>query len=162
MVTVSDLITDNEFLADCARYSEKILTRDQIKRRYPHLTEADWDTLGTDEMVAAIDLESTRRIRNGVSARERAQLIHATKSIGVLDEILSNEKNPPRVRVESARELARAATPPPEIRPGMDSERFVINITIGETTEVYNKSRVVDANDTPQLAAKIEPAWEDW
>jgi hypothetical protein len=100
---------DPRFGEDCARYLEKILTRVQLERRYPELTAADWDALGTDEMVAKIDLISTQRIRSGASARERAALIHATKSIDVADQILNSEANPPRVRLESAQFLAKAA-----------------------------------------------------
>jgi hypothetical protein len=147
MVNATDLINDSGFLEDCARYAEQILTRDQIKRKYPHLSEADWDALGTDEMVAAIDLERTRRIRSGVCAREKAQLIHATKSIDVLDKILSNDVNSPRVRIESARELARAATPPPELASGLGSEKFVIQINLGSDVEIYSKSRAITPHD---------------
>jgi hypothetical protein len=166
MVNATDLINDSGFLEDCARYAEQILTRDQIKRKYPHLSEADWDALGTDEMVAAIDLERTRRIRSGVCAREKAQLIHATKSIDVLDKILSTDVNSPRVRIESARELARAATPLPEIGPGpgsralYHSNRFISRNWGTDEILTFNKSRATAPHDDVDTTSLPRPPEE--
>jgi hypothetical protein len=154
---------DPEFVIDCARYSERILSRPQIMRKYPALTDDDWNELDTPELLAKIELETTRRIRNGTSARERAALIHATRSIDVADQILSSEANPPRVRLESAAFLAKAATPPAEVVPGSDSNRFIITINLGadaegkEIIEHYNKPREItpDADAAPMMLPAI-------
>jgi hypothetical protein len=147
MTDVDTFIRDDRFISDCARVAEKILTREQIQRRYPHLSAADWDALGTDEMVAAIDLERTRRIRNGTCARERAALLHATKGIDALDRILSNDGTSPRAHIECAKELRAAAATTPE-NAAAASERFEIRIVLSaDEVLTFNKARAVGPDD---------------
>jgi hypothetical protein len=148
MTNLSTMVENDQFISDCARYAESILTRVQIERLYRHLTPADWDALGTDEqLVLAIQNEQTRRIRNGTSAREKAALVHATKAIDVLDGILSDDGNSPRHRIECAKELRAVATPAVE-NAGNLSERFTITINLGTDVEHYSKSIAIDPNDT--------------
>src|SRR6516164_10882563 len=119
MTNLSTMVENDQFISDCARYAESILTKVQIERLYRHLTPADWDALGTDEqLVLAIQNEQTRRIRSGVSAREKAALVHATKAVDVLDEILSDGGNSPRHRIEASKELRATAALAPEHTPG--------------------------------------------
>jgi len=42
------LIDNHEFLTDCARYSEGLYTRAQVKRRWRNIDDATWDLLGAD------------------------------------------------------------------------------------------------------------------
>src|SRR5215472_13289229 len=66
------LINSHEFLVDCARYMEGLYTRTQVKKRWRNIDDATWDRLGGDnELVDAIELEQTRRIRSGEAKREK-------------------------------------------------------------------------------------------
>jgi hypothetical protein len=158
-------IDPHEFLTDCARFGEGVLSRDQIKLRYPRITEDDWNTtLDTPEMLASIDIERTKRIRNGVAAREKAALVHAEKGIDVLAGMLTSDASPTRARIEASKELARVATPPAEHLPGLGTERFVIQINLGSDIEIYDKPRAITPHDDVVATPKAlpEPAWEEW
>jgi hypothetical protein len=167
MTNVTDLINDSGFIENCCRYAEKILSRDQIKRLYPDLSPTDWDALDTDEMVAAIDLETTRRIRSGASARERAALLHASKGIDLLDAVLSDDRNPARVRLEAGRDLAKAATPPAEIGRGLETERFIIRIDLsgngtgGADVLTFDKPIAVGVDPAPEVLPD-RSEWTEW
>jgi hypothetical protein len=158
------MVENDQFISDCARYAESILTRVQIERLYRHLTPADWDALGTDEqLVLAIQNEQTRRIRTGVSAREKAALVHATKAIDVLDGILSDSDASPRHRIESAKELRAVAAPAPESAAGL-SERFEIKIVLSsDEVLTFNKSREItpDADAVPGQPPMINVGTKD-
>jgi hypothetical protein len=161
MTNLSTMVENDQFISDCARYAESILTKVQIERLYRHLTPADWDALGTDEqLVLAIQNERTRRIRSGVSSREKAALVHATKAVDVLDEILSDGGNSPRHRIEASKELRATAALAPEHTPGSES-RFTITITLGTDVEHYSKSIAVDANDTGPAPPMINTSTQD-
>jgi hypothetical protein len=69
----AQLLADTEFVADLARYSEKLLTEKFIRRKYGNLTDDVWASLGdNDELVEAIETEKLRRVRNGSAKREKA------------------------------------------------------------------------------------------
>src|SRR6516162_6266055 len=68
------LINDHGFISDLARFAEGIVSQQDVKKKY-RLEESEWDALGeNDELIRAVDAEKVRRIRTGISAREKAQL----------------------------------------------------------------------------------------
>src|SRR5262249_7418012 len=97
-----------EFIADCARYAEGLLSEAAVRKKY-RFGDNDWENLGdNDALVEAIEVEKVRRIRNGDSARERAQQLFA-QAPDVLGDILHDDGASPRHRIESARELRQIA-----------------------------------------------------
>ena len=99
------LIDNHEFLADCARYAEGLYTRAQVKKRWRNINDATWDLLGDDnELVDAIELERTRRIRSGEAKREKAQQ-HIVRGVDVLTSIMDDPKANARHRVDSIKAL---------------------------------------------------------
>jgi hypothetical protein len=140
----TSLIENHEFITDCARYAEGSLSEQDIKKKH-HFDDETWERLGSDEaLVEAIQVEKTRRIRNGSTARERAQILFA-QAPQRLGDILNDDGASPRHRIESARELRQIAANGPEAAPA--SERFVITINLGGDVERYSKSIAIDAND---------------
>jgi hypothetical protein len=122
------LINDHGFISDLARFAEGIVSRQDVKKKY-RLEESAWDALGeNDELVRAVDAEKVRRIRNGSSARERAQLKFIAAP-DVLGNILTDNSASPRHRIEASRELRAVAAVGPEAAPTAD--RFQITINLG-------------------------------
>jgi hypothetical protein len=71
---LAQLLRDSGFVSDLARFRENLLTEKFIRKKYGNLDEACWTRLGeSDELVAAVEAESYRRIRDGSSKREKAQ-----------------------------------------------------------------------------------------
>jgi hypothetical protein len=104
-----------------------------------------WERLGNNEtLVAKIEAEKVRRIRNGVSAREKAQQLFVTAP-GVLGDILHDDSASPRHRIESAKELRVIAANGPETAPAAD--RFQITINLGADVLHFDKSIAPDPND---------------
>jgi hypothetical protein len=120
-----------EFISDCCRFSEQILTQDQVTRKYK-LDAAMLDRMSNDEkLIGAIELEKIRRVRNGDAARERAQG-YFTKAPDVLNSIMSDDKASARHRIESAKELRVVAANTADVAaPAMLAERFTIKIVLG-------------------------------
>ena len=70
----TSLINNAEFVADCCRYAEGILSKQDVKRKWHFADDTIWTKLAKDEaLIEAIELEKTRRIRNGQAKREKAQ-----------------------------------------------------------------------------------------
>src|SRR5262245_63580335 len=104
----TSLIENHEFITDCARYAEGLLSEKEVKKKY-RFDDQTWERLGEDEaLIEAIEAEKTRRIRNGSTARERAQQLFATAP-NVLGDILHDDGTSARSRIESARELRQIA-----------------------------------------------------
>ena len=98
----TSILENHDFVVDCARYAEGLLSEKEVKKKH-HFDEATWARLGEDEaLIEAIEAEKVRRIRNGDSAREKAQQLFVTAP-GVLGEILHDDAVSPRHRIESAR-----------------------------------------------------------
>jgi hypothetical protein len=126
--STASLINDHGFVADMARFADKILSEAEIRKKY-YLSDEDWERAGSDDaLVRAIQDEKTRRVRSGLHAKEKAQKVFI-KAPDVLDEILSDKNASPRHRIESSRELRAIAAVSPEHTPA--AERFVININLG-------------------------------
>jgi hypothetical protein len=120
------------FVADCCRHTEGLLSDNDLKTKWK-LSEEDWVGLATNSLLLdAIKTERERRVFNGVAAREGAQR-HFTKAFSVLRDILTDERVPPRHRIEAARELRQAAGNGPDAA-SMAGERVVIQINLGTET----------------------------
>src|SRR5215510_5087105 len=141
---MDDPTENHEFIIDCARYAEGLLSEQDVKKKH-HFDDATWGRLGDDEaLIQAIEAEEVRRIHNGSSARERAQQLFATAP-NVLGDILHDDGASPRHRIESARELRQIAANGPETAPA--SDRFQITINLGADVLKFDKSIAIDAND---------------
>jgi hypothetical protein len=140
----TSLIENHEFIADLSRYAEGLLSELDVKKKH-HFDDDTWARLGEDEaLIEAIEAEKVRRIRNGSSARERAQQLFATAP-SVLGDILHDDGASPRHRIESARELRQIAANGPEVAPA--SDRFQITINLGADVLHFDKSIALDPND---------------
>jgi hypothetical protein len=124
------LIENQEFVSDLARFSESLLTEKFIRKKYGNLDEASWTRLAeNEELVSKIEMEKLRRQRDGSSKREKSQQL-ITKAPGILDSIMSggNEVSP-RHKIDAIRTLdGMAANGPGETTPM--SDRFQITIVL--------------------------------
>jgi hypothetical protein len=135
---------DLEFVADCCRYSEKILSEDAIKKKY-HFDDATWERLGSNEvLIEKIEAEKIRRIRNGSTKRERAQQL-VVQAPDVLGDIMLDASASPKHRIDASKALDAFAANGPEAAPA--SDRFQIIINLGDDVLKFDKSIAIDAND---------------
>jgi hypothetical protein len=127
-----------ELVEDLARYSEGLLDEVAVKKIY-RFSDEDWDRMASnDELIEKIEAERRRRIRDGSSAREKAQQLFA-QAPSVLGGILHGDGVSPRHKIESARELRTIAANGPEAT--APATRFEIRIDLGEGhVETYSKS----------------------
>src|SRR5262249_688329 len=162
------LIDNHEFVSDLARFAEGLYTEAAIKKKY-HFDDATWASLGEDDaLVEAIEAEKIRRVRNGATARERAQQLF-TEAPNVLGTIMKNDDASPRHRIEAAREIRQVAANGPEAASAAD--RFIITINLGEDAKLRsakpdpNDVIVIDATPRKTPAAitdKTEDDWKKW
>jgi hypothetical protein len=89
-----------------------------------------------DELVDAIEREKIHRMRNGLTAREKAQL-HAVKAPDILDRIMTDDGISPRHKIEASREIRAIAATGQDAVP--TSERFIITINLGEDRLLIDK-----------------------
>ena len=138
---------NHDFIADCCRYQEGILSEATLKKKY-HYTDDVWASLGDNEvLIEAIEAEKIRRIRTGQQKRERAQQ-SVTKAPDIMSTIMLDASVSPRHRIDSAKALDAFAATRPESVPAAD--RFQITINLGGDSDVlrFNKSINIDPNDT--------------
>jgi len=122
------LIDNHEFLTDCARYLEGLYTRAQVKKRWRNIDDATWDLLGDDnELVDAIELERTRRIRNGSCKREKAQQL-IVKGPEILDSIATNPKASDKHKIDAVKALDGLTG---NLAEAAQQDRIVIRIDMG-------------------------------
>jgi len=167
---MDDIFLDNlELIQDLCRYAENLLSEQQVRKKYRFDNET-WECLGSnDSLVEAIEAEKTRRIRNGSTARERAQQ-HFASAPTVLGGILNDDGASPRHRIESARELRQIADNGPQATSAAD--RFIIHIDLGADQKLtIDKPRKPGLDDdkviegtTSQAAItdKTEDDWKKW
>jgi hypothetical protein len=135
---------DLEFVADCCRYAENILTEEAVKKKY-HFSDAEWERLGNDEkLIEAIELEKVRRICTGQQKRARAQVL-VVKAPDVLGDIMNDASANPRHRIDSAKALDTFAGGGSETAPA--SDRFIIQINLGSDVLKFDKSIAPNPND---------------
>jgi hypothetical protein len=117
------------FVGDCARHTERLLTADEIKRKWA-IPDRDWERLADNAtLLEAVRAERERRVRNGDAAREAAQR-HFAQAPNVLGEILNDELVSPHHRIEAAKELRQAAAAR-DAQKGESSESFIVTIDLG-------------------------------
>ena len=133
-----------QLIVDCCRFQEKILTEQQVRKKY-RFDEAAWEALGTDEMVRAVEEELARRIRDGSSKRELAQK-HIVRGPDILSSILLDESANARHRIDSCKVLNDLAANGPEAVPAADRFQIIIRLD-ADTTLQFDRSRTVDPND---------------
>jgi hypothetical protein len=138
-------LEDNqEFVADCAKYAEGILSEEAVKKKH-HFDDDTWEKLGNNEaLIEAIEAEKIRRIRNGSTKRERAQQL-VVQAPDVLGGIMLDASASPRHRVDAIKTLDSFAANGPEGAPAGD--RFVITINLGSDVLKFDKSIAPDPND---------------
>jgi hypothetical protein len=158
-VDVTALIANADFVSDFARYSEGILDEKFLRRKYNQFDNDVWQSLGSDdELVSAIEAEKVKRMRNGDSAREKAQQLFVSAP-SVLGGILNDSKANARHRIESAREIRAIAAVGPDSTPATDRFQLIINLTADGSSDPrdviqFDKPRAVgiedDAGTAPQ------------
>jgi hypothetical protein len=150
----------DDFVVDLCRYSEGVLTEQQVRKKYHLLGEDVWQELGRDDsLIEKVEAEKIRRIRDGSTKRERAQQL-VVKAPGVLGDIMLDASASPKNRIDASKTLDALATPPAQAA-AADRDRFIIQINLGtdadgkEIVQRFNKSRSikpydddVDPNDT--------------
>jgi hypothetical protein len=143
----AQLLKDDSFVTDLARYQEGILTEKYIRKKYGNLSEPDWSRLSeSDELVSAIEAESVRRMMDGSSKKEKAKL-HVLKAPEVLASLMNDSGQNARHRIDACKVLDDFSQTGP-------ADRFCITINLGADTygkpiiETYNKSFAIDPNDT--------------
>jgi hypothetical protein len=147
---LAQLEDNQEFVADLCRFSEEILTENQVRRKY-HLAESSWSILGeNDSLVEKIEAEKIRRIRDGSSKRERAQLL-VVKAPDVLGGIMNSADANDRHRIDACKTLNDFAANGPAGVPAADRFQIVINLGADlegkPIVEKYDKSIAIDVND---------------
>jgi len=141
----TSLINNHELIQDLARYCEGIVTEQNIRKKY-RLAESEWERLGSDdELVETIKRERERRVRNGATARERAQKIFTTTP-EVLGSILADDEMSARHRIEAAKEIRAVAATGPETQSPMERFSIVINLGADEVLR-FNKPIAPGFND---------------
>src|SRR4029077_19218235 len=142
-----DINTDlgRELIGDCVRFAEGLLTEAAIRKKYRFDDDA-WEALGSnDELIENTEAEKLRRIRDGSSKREKAQLL-VVRAPDVVAKIMNDDRANARHRMDGAKTLNDfAANPPGQNAP--PSDRFIIQINLGEDVIRFNKSIKPDAND---------------
>ena len=152
---------DQEFIADCCRFAEGILDEKAVRKKYK-LADDTWEALANnDVLVAAIELEKVRRVRDGSAKREKAQAL-VVKAPDVLCDILLDNTANARHRIDSAKTLNDFAANGPD-RARRRRTDLLIQINLGEDVSLkFNKSirplepGEIDPDDTdsmPHLAA---------
>ena len=156
-----NLAEDMAFVSDMCRYAENILTEKQVKKKW-RFDAATWDRLGDDDnLVEKIEAESVRRIRDGSSKRERAQLL-VVKAPDVVSKIMLDDSANPRHRIDAAASLDKLAANPAE-NSAAAAGFFQITINLGADSdgkpviEHYEKSLVIDPNDGDLDAGRAVP-----
>jgi hypothetical protein len=144
-----NLIDDHGFIVDMARFADGLLSEAQIKKKY-RFDAATWEKLRSDDaLVEKIEAEKLRRIRDGSTKRECAQ-VEVIDAAPILGKIMRDPDANEKHRIDSIKTLDALAANGPESVPAAD--RFIISINIsgdGSSTDVlhFNKSRAIDAND---------------
>ena len=152
----TSLIENHDFLVDCARYAEGLLSEKEVKKRH-HFDDATWARLGEDDaLIEAIEAEKVRRIRDGSTKRERAQQL-VVRAPDVLGDIMLDASASPKHRIDASKTLDAFAANGPEAASA--SDRFVITINLGSEVLHFDEPIAIAPNDdTPQeLLTAIGP-----
>jgi hypothetical protein len=144
------LIDDADFVLALARFADGLETEAAVKKRFK-FTDDVWDRLGeNDALVAKIEETKRRRVADGSTARERAQVLFATAPQR-LGEILNSPASSPRHVIGASKEIRAVAAVGPEAALATDRFQIVLNLG-GDVVERYDKSRAI-TNDNPNDTA---------
>jgi hypothetical protein len=122
------LENDSEFIADCCRFSESILTEAQVRKKW-RLPDDVYEELGrNDLLIERIEAEKLRRMRDGSTKREKSQL-HIMRAPEVLSRLMDDPSVSPRHRVDAIKTLDSFTGNTPEAVAA--SDRFIITINLG-------------------------------
>jgi hypothetical protein len=142
----TSLIENHEFITDCARYAEGLLSEKDVKKKH-HFDDNTWESLGNnEELIEAIEAEKVRRIRDGSTKRERAQQLVVQAPV-VLGDIMLDASASPKHRIDSAKALDAFAANGPEATPAAD--RFVITINLGSDVLHFDKPIAIGPDPDP-------------
>jgi hypothetical protein len=137
-----------QFIADCARNTEGLLSDSEVKGKWA-LSDEDWLRLAANTpLLAAVRAERERRIVNSEAAREAAKRYFA-KAPTVLGDILTDNQVSPRHRIEAARELRQVAGDGPDIASAA-GEKVVITINLGADQKLVFEKEI--ARRPPSLS----------
>jgi hypothetical protein len=101
------LVSNHEFIVDCARFAEGLVSEAAVRKKYHLLGEEAWTALGNDDALCErVEEEKLRRIRNGNSKRERAQQL-VVKAPNVLDAILMDNSASPKTPYRRSENIGR-------------------------------------------------------
>src|SRR5262249_27760462 len=129
---VADLKDNHEFVSDCCRYSEGVLSEAAVRKKW-HFDAATWELLGSnDELILAIEETKIHRVRSGAAKRERAQQ-HIVRGVDVLSKIMDDPKTNARSRVDSIKALDALADSGPR-HAAAEQDRIIIRIDLGADT----------------------------
>src|SRR5262249_40256648 len=120
-----------------------------LRKKYK-FSQRDWEALGSNErLIELVEDETTRRIRDGSSKRERAQQL-VVKAPVVLGDIMNDPNANPRHGSGSDQVLDALAAPGEQTAAA--EPRYVIHIDLGGgRVESSSKSRTIDATDEDPL-----------
>ena len=125
----------HQFVVDCVRAGEGLITDADIKDKYEISSDEFEKITKNTALIRAIRSESERRVRNSTAARESAAKI-SVRAPQVLGTILDDKSASPRHRIESARELRATATGPGAESAAAAGEKFIITINLsGDGTD---------------------------
>jgi hypothetical protein len=158
---VADLKDNHEFVGDCCRYNEGILSEAAMRKKW-HFDAATWELLGSnDELVRAIEEAKIHRVRSGAAKRERAQQ-HIVRGVDVLSKIMDDPNANPRHRVDSIKALDTLADPGPQTTP--PAEKFIITIDLTGDSKLKDPRDILTIDATPLKtpAAIMDKTEDDW
>jgi hypothetical protein len=140
---------DSELVEDLARFADGILSEKEVRKRH-RLDEKAWLAMAEDELLCErIDDRKIRRVRDGSTKRELAQL-HIVRGPQVLANIMDDPSAHWRGKVDAIKTLDHLATPPGQAG-AADASRFAISIDLtadgGNTIEHYNKPIKIGVSD---------------
>ena len=99
-----------ELIVDCVRFAEGILTEQQVRKKF-RFDAGAWEALGSnEELIEKIEAEKLRRMRDGSTKREKAQLL-VVKAPDVVAAIMNDDSANARHRIDSAKVLNDFAAP---------------------------------------------------
>jgi hypothetical protein len=146
-------LEDHEFITDCCRYAEGILSKQDVKKKY-HFDDATWARLGEDEaLIEAIELEKVRRVRSGAAKREKSQLL-VTKAPDILDSIMSDVSASPKHRIDASKTLDAFAANGSQATPAGD--RFQITIVLSADEKIRIDKPIAPGADDGEIIDNTE------
>jgi hypothetical protein len=152
------LFDEQEMIIDLCRYSEGILTEQQVRKKY-RLPDDIWTKMAEDESLCErIEAERVRRVRSGDCKRELAQK-HVVRGPAVLAGIMDDPSTHAKHKIDSIRALDHLAANGPQA--AGDGSMFNIVINLGadadgrEIVETYNKPIKIGVSDDNTIIDNI-------